>query len=429
MRHTIIDRRKNPGGKNMPNRQRFVKRIRGQISNSIRRKMGDRDITDVNGGENIKVRRKSVHEPEFRNDPNTGERDIILPGNTDYVPGDTIKKPKGGAGGPGPGEASDGGEGQDDFDFAISNEEYIDMLFEDLELPNMAKKENRLVESFERMRSGYSNEGNPSQLNLVQSMRNSVGRRVALKKPKKKRIAALEAELQDTTNKKRREEILLEIERLKKRHDRIPFLDPTDLRFNNYTKVPKPTSQAVIFCVMDISASMGITHKDIAKRFFLLLNLFITRKYKRTDIVFIRHHHQAFESTEEEFFQSRDNGGTVVSCAFDMVDDIIKKRYPPEQWNIYVAQATDGDNFDTDNERLTGILNERIIPLAQHFCYIHVDDGANAGSAYYNSGNKKLTRIMKGLAEQHENVVVKNIEYASDVYRIFREIFGDQGNG
>lgn len=440
MSNVIIDRRQNPGGKNTPNRQKFVKRTRDQIRKNIREEIGDRDISGHQKGQNVKINRKSIHEPELSNDGSTGERDFVLPGNKDFVPGDTIDKPKGGKGNGGGNEGSDKGSGEDDFDFALSNDEFVDILFEDLELPDMVKREERNVDYYERQRAGYSNEGNPSQLNLVQSMRNSIGRRIALKKPKQKRIAALEEQIAAETDKLKKAELIAELEALKKRTIRIPFLDPTDLRFNNYAKVPKPRSQAVVFCIMDVSASMTQEYKDLAKRFFMLLNLFISRKYKRVETVFIRHHSLATECTEEEFFYSKETGGTVVSTAYELMYDIMKTRYPPEQWNVYASQATDGDNFTSDNAHLEQVLEEKILPNVQQLSYIHIDDDDSESDrqmSFFGTPvtmwghlmGKQLTKNMEKLAEKYKHVVVKKVKSPSDVYPIFRQIFKAKQDG
>lgn len=439
MSNVIIDRRQNPGGKNTPNRQKFVKRTREQIRKNIRKDIGDRDISGHQKGQNVKINRKSIHEPELHNDSATGDRDFVLPGNKDFVPGDTINKPKVGQG-QGGSEGSDGGQGEDDFDFALSNDEFVDILFEDLELPDMVKKEERNVEYFERQRSGYSNEGNPSQLNLVQSMRNSIGRRIALKKPKQKRIKALEEQIAQETDQAKILLLTEELERLKKRTIRIPFLDPTDLRYNNYSKVPKPRSQAVVFCIMDVSASMTQNYKDLAKRFFMLLNLFISRKYKRVETVFIRHHSVASECTEEEFFYSKETGGTVVSTAYELMYDIMQKRYPPEQWNVYVSQATDGDNFSSDNDKLKSVLEENILPNIQQLSYIHVTSNKQQesyGNMYFGApslgwgyvASNELNRMMQDLEQRYGHVVTKQVSDPSDVYPIFRQIFRNKQHG
>lgn len=433
MANVIIDRRKNSSGKNTPNRQKFLRRARSQIKDSIRKKLGQRDITASNSGENVRVKRRGIQEPEFRNDPRTGDRDLVLPGNQEYSVGDHIPIPRGGSGSAAPGDPSNNGETQDDFEFAISNDEYVDMLFEDLELPHMVKRQNTTVESYERNRSGYSNEGNPSQLNLVQSMRNSIGRRMALKKPKSKRIRELEellATLKPGT--KRYKQVALELEELKRRHGRVPFLDTTDLRYNNYTVTPRPTSQAVIFMIMDVSGSMTEHHKDLAKRFFTLLNLFISRRYKRTEVVFIRHHHEAEIVNEQDFFHKRESGGTVVSTAYDLMLEHQKRYYPADKWNIYVAQATDGDNFAYDNSRLSELLTEQVLPLVQYLAYILVSQSETYEAFASAFGvpvsqmkwdDKALTKTMKKLEVQHENMIVKHVDEPAKVYPIFREIF------
>ena len=129
----------------------------------------------------------------------------------------------------------------------------------------------------------------------------------------------------------------------------MPFLDTNDLRYNLHVKRPVPTSQAVMFCLMDVSGSMDQQIKDMAKRFYLLLYMFLKRHYERTDIVFIRHHTVAKEVDEQEFFYSRETGGTVVSSALRLMKEVIDARYSPNEWNIYGAQASDGDNWNDDS--------------------------------------------------------------------------------
>jgi hypothetical protein len=301
----------------------------------------------------------------------------------------------------------------------------------------MISKENKAVERFELTRSGYTNDGNPSQMNLEKSMVNSLGRKIALKTPKLKKIRELEEELANLdkffykTTKEQKEateewvryqEIEEEIRVLRIRANAISFVDPVDLRYNNFSKKPAPISQAVVFFIMDVSASMTEQHKDLAKRFFMLLNLFVSRKYKRVDCVFIRHHIQAIECSEDEFFNSRDNGGTIVSSAFKLSKEILADRYSPNEWNIYFAQASDGDNWDNDNEELKDIIANDILPITQYFSYIQVGQKRHG---YYNSGN--LLQEYVSLQAKYKNMVTKHIEDTSDIYPVFREIFKIKG--
>ena len=423
MANTIIDRRKNPGGKSSDNRQKFIKRTKDEIRRSIHESLGDRSIEGSGKSQDIKIARKGISEPQFNHNPQSGSRDIVLPGNEDFVEGDQLEKPKGGGGqGGGEGEASNEGIGEDEFGFVLSNDEFVNILFEDLELPHMISKENKSVERFELTRSGYTNDGNPSQMNLEKSMVNSIGRKIALKSPKLRKIKELEAELETCKDEERRVEIEEEIRKLRIRANAVSFVDPVDLRFNNFSKKPAPISQAVVFFVMDVSASMTQEHKDLAKRFFMLLNLFVSRKYKRVDCIFIKHHIQATECSEDEFFNNRENGGTIVSSAFKLAKEIIDDRYSPNEWNLYFSQASDGDNWDNDNEELLDIISTDILPITQYFSYIQVGQKRHG---YYNSGN--LLQEYEKLLATHKNIVTKHIEDSFDIYPVFREIFKIKG--
>ena len=423
MANTIIDRRKNPGGKSSDNRQKFIKRTKDEIRRSIHESLGDRSIEGSGKSQDIKITRKGISEPQFNHNPQSGSRDIVLPGNEDFVEGDQLEKPKGGGGqGGGEGEASNEGIGEDEFGFVLSNDEFVNILFEDLELPHMISKENKSVERFELTRSGYTSDGNPSQMNLEKSMVNSIGRKIALKTPKLKKIRKLEEELETCKVEKRRVEIEEEIRKLRIRANAVAFVDPVDLRFNNFSKKPAPISQAVVFFIMDVSASMSVDHKDLAKRFFMLLNLFVSRKYKKVDCIFIRHHIQATECSEEDFFNNKENGGTIVSSAFKLAKKIIDDRYSPNEWNLYVSQASDGDNWDNDNEELLNILSKDILPITQYFSYIQVGQKRHG---YYNSGN--LLQEYVKLEGTHDNIICKHIEEPSDIYPVFREIFKTKG--
>src|SRR5690606_8259525 len=173
-------------------------------------------------------------------------------------------------------------------------------------------------------------------------------RRIALTGGKRKQLAALEAQLEAMPEADRQgsvfEALMAEILRLRKAISATPWLDTFDLKYNLHIKHPIPRSKAVMFCLMDVSGSMDQATKDIAKRFFILLYLFLQRNYEKTEVVFIRHHTIAKEVDEDEFFHSRETGGTVVSSALKLMQSIIEARYSPSEWNIYGAQASDGDN-------------------------------------------------------------------------------------
>jgi len=418
--NTIIDRRKNPGGKSSGNRQKFLKRTKDEIRKSIHEKLSGRSIKGSGDDQDVTINRKGISEPSFGHKSDSGSRDIVLPGNEDFVEGDLLQKPQGGEGGGGS-QGSPDGEGEDDFQFALSNDEFVNILFEDLELPHMISKENKVVEKVEMHRSGFTNDGNPAQLNLEKSMINSMGRRIALQKPKMRKIRELEALLETEEDEDKRLELEEEISSLRIRARAVAFIDPVDLRYNNFTTSPKPSSQAVVFFIMDVSASMTESHKDLAKRFFMMLNLFISRKYKRVDAVFIRHHTQAKECDEEEFFTGRESGGTVVSSAFELAKDIMSERYSPSEWNVYFAQASDGDNWSDDNGKLLEILQNDILPVSQFFSYIEV--GEPRGMGMLGGFAHQLMEVYDNIVGSNQNMVAERVQKPSDVYPIFRKIF------
>jgi uncharacterized sporulation protein YeaH/YhbH (DUF444 family) len=430
MSHSIIDRRLNPSGKNLGNRQRFLKRAKEQLRKSVKDGLLDRSITSSDDQDvNVPVS-DGTHEPTFRHNHKTGNKDFVLPGNKEFVPGDLIEKPQGGEGSGGK-QGSPDGEGEDSFTFPISKDEFNDILFEGLELPNLKKKTQKESVSFTKTRAGFVNDGTPANLDLLRSMKNSIGRRIALKRPKLRRIREIKELLEElyavknptAKQKTEIEELEKELATLRRKSGNIPFLDPIDLRYRNYENVPKPKHKAVMFCVMDVSASMGEHEKDLAKRFYLLLYLFLEYKYDQVDVVFIRHHSRATECTEEEFFHSRESGGTVVSSGFELMYKIQKERYDENEWNIYCAQASDGDNFMNDNQPLTQILDKTILPMCQFFAYIEVNGMNEMRGMWYGGQEFGIWPIYKSLKAHHSNLATAQVDQPEEVYGVFRELF------
>ncbi|MFZ9037893.1 MAG: YeaH/YhbH family protein [Gammaproteobacteria bacterium] len=415
----LIDRRPNAKGKSTVNRQRFLRRYKTQIKKAISEQISERSITNVDGGESVSIPTRDITEPTFRNDQG-GVREGVYPGNKEFAPGDKIKRPPGGGGGKG-GSASDSGEGEDDFVFEISKDEYLDMLFDDLELPNLQKNQLSKMTKSKTVRAGFTNDGVPTNINIVRSLRSALSRRVAMGAEPRRRLRELEAELlglqQDVGGDEgRRRELEREIEALRNRIRKIPFIDTFDLRFNNFVQRPEPTSQAVMFCLMDVSGSMDQETKDIAKRFYILLYLFLTRSYRDVDVVYIRHHTQAKEVDEEEFFYSRETGGTIVSSALEMTRDIIAQRYPPTDWNIYAAQASDGDNWNDDSPVCEQILAKQLLPQLRYYAYVEITRRDHQG----------LWAHYENLLAKHDNFAMQHIREYEDIYPVFREFFRKQ---
>jgi len=412
----LIDRRLNGKHKSAVNRQRFLRRYRKHIKEAVADAVNKRSITDTDRGDEISIPRKDVSEPQFRHGRG-GRQQRILPGNKEFVTGDRIARPAGGGGGGG-GKASDSGEGMDEFVFELSQQEFLDFMFEDLELPNLTKKQLKDADAYKLVRGGYTSEGLPARLNIVQSLRGAQARRIALGGAIRRQIKALNEELESVTlrtgSEDRVREIKTELERLQRRLNQIPFLDDFDLRYNNFIQQPVPTTSAVMFCLMDVSGSMTQEIKNLAKRFFILLHLFLKRNYKKIDVVFIRHHTVASEVDEEEFFYSRETGGTVVSSALKMMDQIVRERYPASDWNIYAAQASDGENWSDDSPQCRDLLQGSILPSVQHYAYVEI-----------NSGNdQELWHAYEEILEKFpDNFAMKKVSDASDIFPVFHDLF------
>jgi uncharacterized sporulation protein YeaH/YhbH (DUF444 family) len=420
----IIDRRLNPGGKSLANRQRFLRRAKAQIQRAVRQTAGDRDITDLERGGEVSIPADGVREPSFRRSGEGGINDHILPGNKRFVEGDTIDRPPGGGGGGS--SAGNSGEGEDDFRFALSREEFLDLFLEDLELPDLAKRRLATVEVQGVRRAGYSVTGSPVNLALLRSMRNALSRRIAMRRPKPSDLLKLEEEialLEQTGESEKLLELRRELEDLQLRARRFPYIDPVDLRYRRFEPVSRPVAQAVMFCLMDVSGSMTEHMKDLAKRFYMLLYIFLTRRYKHVEIVFIRHTHEAKEVDEDTFFHSPETGGTVVSSALREMQRIMVERYPPENWNIYAAQASDGDNSPNDGATSAALLRDVILPACQYYAYLEVGSDHDRMQAGFINHKTALWQTYETLQEEGLNIAMRKVNHRREIYPVFRELF------
>lgn len=416
----FIDRRLNSKKKSAVNRQRFIQRYKNQIKKAVSDAITKRSITDMDKGEVVNIPAKDISEPHF----SLGEGGIlerVFPGNKQYARGEHIEREQSGGGQGSGSQSSNTGEGEDDFVFNLSREEFLDLYFEDLALPDLVRKDLAEVKSFQSLRAGFMTSGSPSNLSIIRSMVTAKSRRTALRGAFRKKLREAEEELAVLEQKKRKtaadreaiEALVLKIEGLKRKLSMIPFVDTMDLRYRNRIRVPKPSTQAVMFCLMDVSGSMDEIKKNVAKRFFILLYLFLTRTYERIELVFIRHHTVAKEVNEEDFFYSRETGGTVVSSALELMDDIIRKRYPESSWNIYAAQASDGDNWNADSPHCQELLIQNIMPKVQYFAYIEI----------MPRHHQSLWESYLKVQEQFPNFAMQNIDMLSEIYPVFRELF------
>lgn len=413
----IIDRRDDSRNKSAVNRGRFLRRFRQQIRKAVADALVGRSVVDVDQGEKISIPARDISEPQFSLGRG-GIRRGVLAGNDRYRAGDQIVRPTDGEA-LGGSRASRDGEGQDDFLFSLSREEFLDIFFDDLALPNMLRAELARIADFRQVRAGYTQTGVPANINVRRSLRGAAGRRMAAAAPYRKelaqareRLAALEASGSDDADEARALRHKISVLLLKL--ERIPFIDSFDLRYNNRVRVPQPSSRAVMFCLMDVSGSMDQHKKQIAKRFFMLLYLFLKRNYEEIDVVFIRHHTQAYEVSEEDFFYSRETGGTVVSSALELMLEIMRSRYASAAWNVYVAQASDGENWDNDSPQCATLLDESIVPRVRYYAYIEIsaEQPQNLWFEY-----------AKVEARHSGAFAMRRINDLPDIYPVFHDLF------
>jgi len=417
----LIDRRLQGKNKSAVNRERFLRRYKSQIKDAVGRAIKGRSITDIENGEKVTIPVKDVNEPHFGH-AHGGVWETINPGNTEYQKGDQFSRPKSG-GGSGRGKAGNTDQtADDDFIFELSRQEFMNYFFEDLELPNMVKTQLTATTDFKNQRAGYNISGTPSNIHVLRSLRGALGRRIAVGGKPRREAEECEQELAallDAGAPEHDPHVLALKTRIHQLHTRllaIPWIDPFDLRYSNRIKVPKPNTQAVMFCIMDVSGSMDESRKDTAKRFFILLYLFLKRVYDKIEVVFIRHHTAASEVDEEEFFHSRESGGTVVSSALHLLNKVITERYRAGDWNSYVAQASDGDNWDNDSVLCKQMLINTIMPSVQYYTYVEITDGPP----------QNLWEQYAEVSNHHANFAMQKIVTPADIYPVFRELFKKQ---
>ncbi len=407
----VIDRRLNDRNKSAVNRERFMRRYKAHIQRAVGDMVAERSIKEMERGGTVKIPTKDITEPAFRHGKG-GDHETIHPGNRKFQKGDQMERPKGGQG-QGDGEEGGDGEGEDSFSFALSREEFMAIFFDDLALPNLIRTSVGDIAEYKLQRAGYTHSGAPTNMSIPRSLRQALGRRVALTGSLKRRLSELEVREPEASSAVEEEKLALETLELRKRIKRVPFLDDIDLRYRHRVKVAVPRSQAVMFCLMDVSGSMDENKKDLAKRFFTLLYMFLSRKYEKVAVVFVRHTDDAEEVDEERFFHDPKSGGTVVLSALHLMGKIMAERFPHEQWNIYGAQASDGDAFGADPEKSRTYLEDELMPKLRHFAYVEIDT-AHSRLSTLAAAYSRITSTHFDMAEVQER---------SDIYPVFRKLF------
>lgn len=442
----LIDRRKAGKGKSINNRKKLLKRVRSFIKTSLPQNIGQGGVagTGTVSSSPVRVASDALEEPYFCY-AKGGKSTVVVIGNDTYDRGDKIEVTSGEANGTG---AGPGESGEDDFIVNVARDEFLDLFFDDCELPNLRNEKftDKLENKFQQ--SGFTSTGNPSQLSVIRSYKQSLARRWAFQSPYKKEREELERELRHLeegsgvakyiSEKKRNariKEILLRLDEINAKIAALNGFDKVDLRYKKYEAKPLKTIESVLIMIMDISGSMGQEEKTIARRWFALLYAFIKRRYGSTDLVFIAHHDEAFEMNENDFFSTRINGGTSVSPALELANKIIVSRYDPNQTNIYVSHASDGDNWESDNPNVIDqvIGSGNLAGKIQMFSYVEV--GKRRGSTWFSMGSsapKENTNLWETYDYCRENLPRKKmslsiIETPDDCYGVFKNVFKKDG--
>lgn len=437
----FVDRRKTGRGKSLPNRQKLLKRIQDSIKNS---KPEDIDAQGVQSASSapskqlanpVKIAREALNEPTFSYARQTGELDLILPGNDRWLKGDEFpldenEDGQGTAGGP-------GDNGEDDFVIHVNRNEFYDIYFADCELPDLEQSTEKELPEAVLKPAGFQKDGNPGQLSVIRSYRNSIGRRKALTFDDREELDRLQLRLDELMvsdvlrDTMIHEEWVAEIQAINKRmaeiRDRItalPLFEKVDHRYRKTERVMVKSADAVLMMAMDISGSMTEEKKRTARKFFSLQYAFIKRKYPNTQLVFIWHTDDAEECDEETFFTTRVNGGTQISPAIELSHTVIKRDYDANVTNIYWSYAGDLDNFEWDNKLLiTAMEDHGFLGKLRHavVCQVGEEMGGYNGMP---GGQMKCWTIFESIAKTSKKLHLAKIEDDNGVFDAFKKIYG-----
>lgn len=353
---------------------RHQEKVREAIKQNLPDLVTDESIILNNGKQIVKIPIRSIDEYRFRY--NFNKQKHVGQGDGDSQVGDVLGIDPRAANGPGKGEGAGDQPGDDYYEAEVSMDELEDMVFEDLELPNLEEKQKEHLQSHDIVFNDIRKKGIMSNIDKKRTILENLRRNAAAGQA------------------------------------RIYRISPDDLRFKTWDEVVRPHSNAVVIAMMDTSGSMGSFEKYIARSFFFWMTRFLRRKYEHVEIVFIAHHTEAKEVTEQEFFTRGESGGTICSSAYQKALDIIDERYPPANWNIYPFHFSDGDNLTSDNERCVQLIGE-LMERCNLFGYGEV-----------NQYNRSSTLMSAYKHIHHKKFLYSIIREKSDVYTALKTFFG-----
>jgi len=364
-------------------RQRHKRKIKDTIRNNIGDIIAEESIIGRNKDKIIKIPIRSIKEYKFIYGDNAPG---VAQGDGSQKPGDVVERAKDGDANVGQG----GGDqpGVDAIETDVTLEELINIMFDDLELPELEKKSLRQVMSEDaRKRKGRRQAGIRPRLDKKATAKNRIKRKLAAKG-----------------------------NRPQQQERRFPF-HSDDMRYFHIVQTTKEVSNAVVFCIMDTSGSMGSVKKYLARSFYFLLYQFVRQKYQNVEVVFVAHHTDAREVSEEEFFYKVESGGTYISSGYKKALEIIQSRYHPSLWNIYAFHCSDGDNFYSDNERAVEAAKE-LCQVCNLFGYGEIKP---SGSSYYSGS---MLEVFESI--EHDNFQMIVIEKKEDLWPSFKSFLSKE---
>ncbi len=377
-------------------RARHRKKIRESIRENIVDIISEESIIGQAGDKIVKIPLRGVKEYRFvygDNSPGVGQ------GDEELEPGDVVQK--GDQDGSPLGDKAGNSPGEDFYETEITLDELTDILFSELELPNLERKKFRAIESERNLKpKGYKRVGIRARLNKKRSVKERLKRKIATSNGSNIQMGDVSAA--SSTDSKR-----------------VPFRKE-DLRYKRMDTRIKEESNAVVICIMDTSGSMNTVKKFLARSFYFLLYQFVKTKYRNTELVFIAHTTAAKEVTEHEFFHKGESGGTYISSGYDKALEIINDRFHPSLWNIYAFHCSDGDNWSDDNEKAKAGA-QKLTELCNLFGYGEIKPNTPSG---WESSMFKVYDDVKG-----DNFIKVKMSDKKDIWQSFKSLLSAENHG
>jgi len=385
---SVFKNHKTVADRSASDRRRHKQKIEKAIKEGIHDIVAEESIIGQDGKKKIKIPVRGIKEYKFVFDQGNNSKGVGSAQGQDVQKGQVVKQPKQKGLGEG-GKPNKPGEdkGEDYYDVEISLDELAHYLFDDLNLPELAKKNtgNIFVEKIKR--KGYRAKGIRARLSKKETLKNKIRRKS-------------QAIKNGTYNPDSGE--------------RFPFHEE-DLKYKHIDIQKKPVTNAVIFMIMDVSGSMGKTKKFLARSFFFLLYQFIRHKYQTVEICFISHTTEAQEVNEDDFFKKASTGGTMISSGLVLADKILNERFNPSSWNIYTFHCSDGENWSSDNEKSVEVMS-KLINVSQLSGYIQITPDQ------HSIWGEEMAEVFKHL--ENEKFKICNIKGKEDVWPEFARLLG-----